>query len=429
MNKVTYFLFILFIFTNLQAEDYLKFYIDKALKNNLLLNAERKNLESAKQSKNITRSEFLPSITLSGDQSGSTSTNRKNQSGESLSDSNSDTESKTISVEQKIFSGFKGFNTFKKSELETQKANLELKQVEQQTILDTASAYFDLIFKSKNEKFNIANVSLYERQVESDGARLQKGEITLTDLAQAESSLAGANASLINAKTELLVSNTNFKRVTREKEPNTEILSEKISLILPNSLNASIELADLNNTNILISKLNFEISVKELNIEKARLSPSASINYSKSENKDFSSTIDEVDQESVKATVTWPIIKGGENISSIKKSSFDKQRAQLILQDTKNKIITDTSNSWSKYQSSKSVLEATRAQLKAAEIANEGITLEYNSGNTRTTLELIQSTSLLLESRIAFAKSERDFLVSQFELAKQIGSLSINSIK
>ena len=117
MNKVTYFLFILFIFTNLQAEDYLKFYIDKALKNNLLLNAERKNLESAKQSKNITRSEFLPSITLSGNQSGSTSTNRKNQSGESLSDSNSDTESKTISVEQKIFSGFKGFNTFKKSEL------------------------------------------------------------------------------------------------------------------------------------------------------------------------------------------------------------------------------------------------------------------------------------------------------------------------
>ena len=60
----------------------------------------------------------------------------------------------------------------------------------------------------------------------------------------------------------------------------------------------------------------------------------------------------------------------------------------------KNKIITETSNSWSKYQSSKSVLQATRAQLKAAEIANEGITLEYDSGNTRTTLEVIQSRSL-----------------------------------
>ena len=185
----------------------------------------------------------------------------------------------------------------------------------------------------------------------------------------------------------------------------------------------------MNNVNLLISKLDYEISVKNLNIEKARLSPSATINYSKSENKDLSSTIDEMDQESVKATITWPIFKGGENISSIKKSSFDKQRSQLILEDTKNKIITETSNSWSKYQSSKSILEATRAQLKAAEIANEGITLEYDSGDTRTTLEVIQSRSLLLDSRITHAKAERDFMVSQFELAKQTGSLSLQSIK
>ena len=143
----------------------------------------------------------------------------------------------------------------------------------------------------------------------------------------------------------------------------------------------------------------------------------------------MSSTIDETDQESVKATINWPLFKGGENISSIKKSSFDKQRSQLILEDTKNKIVTETSNSWSKYQSSKSVLEATRAQLKAAEIANEGITLEYDSGNTRTTLELIQSRSLLLDSRITFAKAERDFIVSQFELSEKLGSLSVKSIK
>jgi len=429
MKKIIIITILLFASVNLKAEDNLIFYIDKALKNNLQLNAERENFKSAKQSKNISRSKFFPSIILSGDQTSSTSTNRKNQNGTSLSDSNQDSENKTLSVEQKIFSGFKGINTFKKTELEIQKANLKLKQVEQQTILITASAYFDLIFKSKNKKFNLQNVNLFERQTESDSARLQKGEITLTDLAQSESSLAGAKANLINAQTELLVSNTNFERVTGEKAPNIENVPEKTVLILPNSLDASLELANLNNTSLLISKLEYQISIKNLNIEKARLSPSASINYSKSENKDYSSTIDEIDQQSIKATITWPIIKGGENISSIKKSTFEKQRSQLILQDTKNKIITDTLNSWSKYQSSKSILEATRAQLKAAEIANEGITLEYDSSNTRTTLELIQTRSLLLDSKIAFAKSERDFLVSQFELAKQIGTLSPKSLK
>jgi len=428
MKKIIFSLIFILFFSTLHAEENLKFYVEKALKNNLQLNAEKKSLETAKQNKNISRSEFLPSITLSGNQSSSTTTNRINQSGATLNDTNLDSETKTISIEQKLFSGLKGLNTFKKTELETQKANLKLEQVKQQTILDTASAYFDLIYKSKNEKFNFSNVNLFERQVESDSARLQKGEITFTDLAQSESSLAGANANLIKAKTEFLSSKTNFERVIREKTPETENLNEKISLILPLSLNASLELADLKNLSLLISKLDYEIAVKDLNIERSRLSPSASINISKTENKDLSSTIDEADEEKVKATITWPIIKGGENISSIKKSNFKKQRAQLILQDTKNKTTTETSNAWSKYQSSKSVLNATRAQLKAAEIANEGITLEYDSGSSRTTLEVIQSRSLLLDARISHARAERDFLVSQFELAKQIGALSLKSI-
>ena len=312
----------------------------------------------------------------------------------------------------------------KKSELQTQKANFELKKVEQQTILDTASAYFDLIFKAKNEKFNISNVKLFERQVESDSVRLQKGEITLTDLAQSESSLAGANANLIKAKSELFSAKKVFERVTRETTPNLESMVEQISLDLPASLNSSLKLANLQNLNLLISKLDYEIAVKDLNIERARLSPSASINISKSENKDLNSTIDEQNDETVKATITWPIIKGGENVSSIKKSTYSKQRAKLILQDTKNKVTTETSDSWSKFISSKSVLAAIKSQLDAAEIANEGITLEYDSGNTRTTLEVIQSRSLLLDARIAFAKAERDFITSQFELAKQIGTLS-----
>ena len=417
----------LLVSSALKAED-LKFYIKKAFENNLVLNAERKNLESAKQSKNISRSEFLPSITISGNQTSTTSTNKTDKNGSSLPDSSTNSENKKISIEQKIFSGFKGFNTFKKTELETKKANLELRKVEQQTILDTAKAFYDLIYKFKNEKFNLSNVNLFERQVESDSARLQKGEITLTDLAQSESSLAGANADLIKAKTEFLSSKTNFERITREKIPNFDNLKEKIVLELPKSLNSSLKISNENNTNFLISKLDYEISLRELNIERSRLSPSASIEVSKSENDDFSSTIDDKDDETVKATITWPLIKGGENISSIKKSSFDKQRVQLLLQDTKNKVSTETSNAWSKYQSSKSVLEATSAQLKAAEIANEGITLEYDSGSKRTTLEVIQSRSLLLEARIAFAKAERDFMVSQFELAKQTGTLSLKSI-
>ena len=118
---------ILFFF-NLNASENLSFYLNKAMDNNLQLNAERKKLESSKQERNISRSEFLPSITISGDQTSTTSTNKIDQDGANLADSNIDSENKTISLEQKIFSGFKGVNTFKKSELEIQKALLELKK-------------------------------------------------------------------------------------------------------------------------------------------------------------------------------------------------------------------------------------------------------------------------------------------------------------
>ena len=429
MRNFYIFLFSILVITSIKAGENVEFYIKKALQNNLELNAERKNFESAKQNKNILRSEFLPSITVSGEQSSLNSTSRTDQDGKNLADSNSDSQSQTISLEQKIFTGFKGYNTFKKSELETKRAKLNLKKVEQNTIFNTASAYFDLIYKSKNEIFNLSNVDLFERQVETDSARLQKGEITLTDLAQSESSLAGANAKLIKAKTELLSAIKNFERETGEKIQKYNNLLDKVILDLPSSLNRTLELSNLNNVDFLIAGLDHEIASKQLEIEKARLSPSASFKISKTENRDFSSSIDKKDDEILKATITWPIIKGGENISSIKKSSFEKERAKLILKDNKNKLAMETSNSWSNYTSSKSVLEATKSQLRAAEIANEGITLEYDSGSSRTTLEVIQSRSLLLDARISHAKAERDFMISQFDLAKQIGTLSLKSIK
>ena len=417
----------IFLISNTNAETF-SAALKKAYNDNNELNAERESLNISEQELKISRSSYLPSVTLSGSKSSEDTNKLTNQNGTDATISDVDPTVQSLTITQTLIDFGRGAE-LSKSKIGIELAKAKLLKKEQEILYKSIEAYTGLISANEKLKINKSNVNLLDRQVETDRIRLERGNISLSDVAQSESSLAGARADLIKAKTELLATKKNFERVTREKIPNTESLNERAALILPNSLKESLELASLNNLELLTSKLDYEIAIKELNIEKARLSPSASLNYSKSENNDFSSTIDEIDEETVKATITWPIIRGGENISSIKKSSYNKQRYQLILQDTKNKINTEISNAWSKYQSSRSVLEATKAQLKAAEIANEGITLEYDSGNTRTTLELIQSRSLLLDSRITFAKAERDFIVSQFELAKQLGSLSINSIK
>ena len=243
------------------------------------------------------------------------------------------------------------------------------------------------------------------------------------------SSLAGARADLISARTELLTTKTDFERITRISVPKEFSKNISLELDLPLNLDEALKSSSIKNPKLLISRLDYEISKKDLSIKKAQLSPSATLNYSKSENENLSSTVDQVDEQSVKATITWPIIKGGKNYSSIKKYRFKQKQANLVLQDTENLVKTSTTNAWSVYQSAKGVLKATKAQVQAAEIANEGITLEYDSGSTRTTLEVIQSRSLLLSARISFAKAERDLIISKLNLLAVIGSLSLSSIK
>ena len=427
------FFFIVFFFNlNLASASEFLNYLENAYKNNPTLNAERENYKAIKENINISRSDFLPEVTVSETKTSSQTSNRTNQSGASLSDTNNDTTTKSISVDQKIFQGFQGINNLEKSKLEFNQAGLKLKNAEQQVLLKSAAAYYDLLYKLNNRQFNLANVDLFERQVESDRSRLQKGEITLTDLAQSESSLAGANAKLITADTELQTAKSNFERVIRLSAPN-EIIKDNfiknINLNFPQNLSSALKLSEQNNPKLLLSKLDYEISEKNVNIEKAKFAPSASVNYTQSKSNDYSSTVDEQDQETLKATVTLPLFKGGENYSTLKKVKYKKEQSQLIFQDTQNEVKTDTANAWSVYQSSESVLKATQAQLKAAEIANEGITLEYDSGNNRTTLEVIQSRSLLLNARISNAKAERDFAVSKFELLAVIGELTLENLK
>jgi len=431
MKFIIIFIFFIFNLNALFADEFLT-YLENAYKNNPTLNAERENYKAIKENINISRSEFLPSVSISESKSSQQSSNRTNQSGATLADTNNDITTQSVSIDQKIFQGFQGYNSIQKSKLESEQAGLKLKSVEQEILLKSAVAYYDLIYKIKNKQFNLANVDLFERQVETDQSRLQKGEITLTDLAQSESSLAGANAKLITADTELLTAKSNFERIIRLPAPNDIIknnFSDNINLNFPAGLNTVLSFSGKSNPKLLLAKLDYKISEKNVNIERSKFSPSASVNYTQSQNKDYSSSVDEIDQETLKATVTWPLFSGGENYSTLKKAKFKKEQSNLILQDIINEVITDTANSWSTYQSSESVLKATQAQVKAAEIANEGITLEYDSGNTRTTLEVIQSRSLLLNARIGNAKAERDFVISKFELLAVIGNLTLENLR
>ena len=428
MRKLFILLIFCFLSTNLYSQDLTKTLSD-AFKNNSKLNAERASLNAVKQDVNISRGEFLPSITISGDISSQEDTARTDQVGDPLKDINNTPESQSVLIEQKIFDGFSNYNNLKKSELEFEYAKFELNKLEQEVILSAAKAYYNLGYNFKNLEFNQLNFELFERQVESDRARLERGEISLTDFAQSESSLAGAQAKLITARNELISGKKNFQKIIGSESPEQINLAFIPDLKTPTSLQTATAISEQINPRLNLAKIDLEIAERELFAARGDLAPSASISYEKKKNYDLSSTLDEREREEVKATLKWPLFKGGQNISSVKKAKFKLEEKKLLFDDISDQVNIDTANAWTTYNSSKSVLDATTAQLKAAEIANEGITLEYDTGNKRTTLEVIQSRTLLLDARTSYAMAQRDYAIAQFNLLASIGDLYLDNIK
>jgi len=397
--------------------------LQSAYLNNSKLNAERANMRASKEEKREAVSEFLPTVTISGYNSSQDSFNSN------LADVNIDPKERSLLVEQKIFQGFGGVANLQKKRKGQKLGEYKLKKIEQEILLETVKVHTELFLNKKKVNINLLNVELLERQVETDQNRLEKGEINLTDLAQSESSLAGARAELIVAKNNLITSKTNFEKIVGKKiiDENVEASVEN-NLNLPESLATAFKISNSENPDLQIAFLEYEQSKLDVTIAASELSPSATLSYKRAEQDNISSTIQERTQETVTATATWSLFAGGKNTFNYRKFKEIKNQKELLLEDQKKTTRTEVANAWSSYQSSKSVLDSIRYQVKAAEIANEGITLEYESGTSRSTLEVIQSRSILLNSRINLASSERNFLISQFNLLVAVGRLTAKQL-
>ena len=403
--------------------------LTEAYRNNTELNAERENINISEEDLKISKGSYLPSITISGSKSQEDTNKLTNRAGNDVAVSDVNPSTQSIKIEQTILDLSINADV-QKNKIGINLANTRLLKKEQEVLLKAIEAYSGLILAKKKFEINISNLNLLERQVETNKARLERGQITLSDLAQSESSLAEAQANFIQSQNEIMSNKLNYENVIG---PITDINSLNkdfdINLMLPDSLNDAIEVSKEYNPELIIAKLEYEQSEKDVLISRSDLSPSAKLSYENSRSQDSSSSYDERNKNTLKATVIWPIYSGGKNRASLNKSRNLKNRKRLLLNSV---IKTNNSNvaiSWSTLQSSKSLLNSVKSQVKAAEIANEGIAVEYESGLGRSTLDLIQSNSILLNSRIALANSERNYLLAQFNVLKSIGLLNSTHLK
>ena len=420
---------ILCLISKVNAETFIQA-LKKAYEDNSELNAERESINISEQELKVSRSAYLPTITLSGTQSEESTEKLTKQSGGDARLDDVDPTEQSITITQTLI------DFGRRAELEKSKIGLDLSKAkllkkEQDILYKSIEAYTGLIAANEKFKINQSNVNLLDRQVETDRIRLERGQITLSDVAQSESSLAEAQAKLIQAESNLLIGLLNYKNVIGEiSDPELLSKSSIIEIDLPSTLETAIELSKKNNPDLKISEFEYQQSKKDTSNAKSDLAPTATLSFDKSKTEDLSATYDEREKDVLKATVTWPFYSGGKNIATFKKNQSLELQKSLLLDDMIKENQTNVASAWSSYQSNQSLLNSVRSQVNAAEIASEGILAEYNSGsNKRTTLEVIQSNSLLLDAQISLADSERNYILSQFNLLKSVGLLNSTYLK
>ena len=403
--------------------------LKRAYDTNPELNAERESLNISEAELKVSQSSYFPTITLEGSKSDEDTEKLTNRNGSNASITDVEPETQSISITQTLIDFGRGAE-LAKSKIGINLAKAKLLKKEQEILYKAADAYSGIISAKRKFVINSSNVNLLERQVETDRIRLERGNISLSDVAQSESSLAGAKAKLIQAENDLLTSRLNYENIIGELNDIDSLNKSSINnLSLPNNLADAIEISKKNNPDLIIAQLEYEQSKKDTISARSDLAPTAKLSFDRSKTEDLSSTYDEREKDILKATVTWPFFSGGKNYANLNKSKSTELQKSLLLDNSIKKNQTDVASAWSSYQSNQSLLSSVRAQVDAAEIANEGIVAEYNSGSDRTTLEVIQSNSLLLNAQISLADSEKNYILSQFNLLKSIGLLNIEYLK
>ena len=397
--------------------------LNQTYKNNIQLNAERENIKASEEDVNISKADYKPSLTLSGSKSIENTNKLTNQSGGDATINDVDPFTTSIKLEQTILD-FGRDITLKKNITALDLAKAKLVKKEQDILHSAINAFTNLILTRETLEINEKNLNLLIRQVENDKIRRDRGQITNTDLAQSESSLAGAQAQFAKSKSDLLISKLNYENIIGKINDPKQLKKNSNAIVsIPSTLNEAINLSKQNNPDILIAKLDLEKSEKDLEISESDLKPTASLSLERSYSDDLTSTIDEREKDTLKATLSWPFYSGGKKRSTINKNSNLTTRKRLLLDDTVRTNETNVASAWSSLQSSESFLSSVKIQVRSSQIAYEGIAAEYERGS-RNTLDVIQSNALLLSAQISLANSEKNYLMAQYNLLKAVGLLN-----
>lgn len=297
---------------------------------------------------------------------------------------------------------------------------------EQTTFIDTVNAYVGVIENQQLLALNINNEQVLARQLQATNDRFRVGEITRTDVAQAEASLAGATAQRQTAEGNLATARATYQRSVGFLPPNDLVAPQPLRLPVRSEREA-VTLASANNPNVISQEFNEAQAKDAVDVAFSQLMPQLSLQGQTFQLNNSSSPFNKVNGYQVTANLSVPLYQGGSEYSAVRQARQTEQQTRKQLDDARRAAIQQAIQAWETLVAAKATADSTRSQIRANQIALEGVEREAIVGS-RTTLDVLNAQQALFSSQVTLVQNLAALVTASYTVASAIGRLTARDL-
>jgi outer membrane protein len=326
-------------------------------------------------------------------------------------------------LNQNVFDGYQTINRIRSAESGVLESRAGLRLSEQSTLLDGVNAYMDVLLDTALLELQRNNVQVLQEQLRETRDRFTVGEVTRTDVAQAEASLSSAQAQEVQAEATLETAIAHYRQVIGD-QPTTLAPVRPITYPLPRTLEEAVRVSQIEHPQVVADIHAVDVAELTIKVDEGKLYPQVSLQGSVAQQFDVNSTPGQrAFIASIVGNVTVPIYQGGQEYATIRQDKEKLSQAELTLDQDRDTVRRNVVQFWGLNQASVGVIRAARAAVSANEVALAGVREEAKVGQ-RTTLDVLNAQQALLQARSNLVQAEHDAVVYSYSLLSAIGRLN-----
>ncbi|MGG5808226.1 TolC family outer membrane protein [Falsiroseomonas sp. CW058] len=336
-----------------------------------------------------------------------------------------DVTSTQASVTQPIYRGGRTQSSTRRAENQVLSQRARLLATEQQILQDTVNAYVAVIRDQEEVRLNINNEQVLTRQLQATNERFRVGEITRTDVAQAESRLAGSRAARADAEGRLQTSRATFTRLVGQP-PERLVAPQPLRPPVGNARDAAA-LAGQNNPNVVAALFDEAAARDLIDVNFSALLPQVSVTGTLFRNDNQTSDGLRQNGSQVTANLTVPLYQGGSEHAQVRQARQAAQQARQVVEDQRRAAMQQATQAFETLTAARAQVDSVRAQIRAAEIALDGVQREAIVGS-RTTLDVLNAEQELLNARVSLVRALANVITASHSVASSVGRLTARDL-